>query len=53
MFKTEVLDGEKIRKDNEIMTSVKWLTQVKPHPIYLLMKKYGLNPNPVGALVGI
>ena len=33
------------------MTSVRWLTKVKPHPIYKSMKKAGLAPNPVFALV--
>jgi len=50
LIKTEVFDREKLARDKEIMTSVRWMTQVKPHPIYKMMLKAGLRPNPVLAL---
>jgi len=50
LVKTEIFDKEKISNDTEIMTSVKWMTEVKPHPIYKLMLKKGLAPSPVAAL---
>ncbi len=33
------------------MTSVKWLTEVKPHPIYKAIKKAGIKIPPVYCLV--
>jgi len=53
LVKTEVFDKEKLENDCEIMTSVKWMTQVKPHPIYKIMLKKGMAPNPVAALTGV
>lgn len=51
LIKTEVIDREKFSQDCDLMTSVRWLTKVKPHPIYKAMRKAGLAPNPVFALV--
>jgi len=53
LIKTEVFDREKLAHDKDIMTSVRWMTQVKPHPIYKMMLKAGLNPHPVVALVAV
>jgi len=53
LIKTELFDKEKLARDKDIMTSVKWMTQVKPHPIYLMMLKCGLRPNPVVALTAV
>jgi len=53
LIKTEIFDKEKLAKDKEIMTSVRWMTEVKPHPIYKGMLKAGLAPNPVFALTAV
>jgi len=41
LIKTELLDREKLRKDQEIMTSVRWMSTIKPHPVYKMMLKKG------------
>jgi len=39
--KTEVIDKEFIEKDKEIMTSARWMSDVKPHPIWVMCAKRG------------
>jgi hypothetical protein len=51
LLKTEVMDREKFSNDSNLMTSVRWLTKVKPHPIYRTMHKAGFHPHPTLALV--
>ncbi|PRP79608.1 transmembrane protein [Planoprotostelium fungivorum] len=41
LFKTEVVDGRKLRNDKAIMTSARWMSQVKPHPIWQYFRKRG------------
>jgi len=50
LIKTEFFDKEKLARDQNIMTSVRWMTQVKPHPIYKMMLKNGIKLPPAAAL---
>jgi hypothetical protein len=40
LVKTEVIDRKRFERDHELMTSVRWMTRKKPHPIYLLINKH-------------
>jgi hypothetical protein len=50
LFVTEVVYAEKISSE-DLMTSVRFLTEVKPHPIYRQLRKWGVKLNPVTMLV--
>jgi len=50
LIQTEFFDKEKLEKDKEMMTSVKWMTIIKPHPIYKMMLQNGINIRPAYAL---
>jgi len=50
IIQTEVIDKEKLSKDKALMTSVRWMTEFKPHPIYKLMLKKGFKYGPTAAL---
>jgi hypothetical protein len=43
LLKTEVIDKKMIEKDKEIMTSARWMSEVKPHPIWKFLKKKGIH----------
>lgn len=45
-LKTEVLDRSKFKTDKEIVTSVRWLTQIKPHFVYKLLVQHNIHINP-------
>jgi len=49
-FQTEVIDKEKLSKDKDLMTSVRWMTEFKPHPLYKLMLRRGFKHGPSAAL---
>jgi len=51
LIQTEVIDKEKLAKDKQIMTSVRWMTEYKPHPVYKWMVKNGYRYGPTSALV--
>lgn len=34
LFKTEVMDRKKMASDQELVTSLRWMTERHPHPIY-------------------
>jgi len=54
LFKTEVVDGRKLRSDKSIMTSARWMSQVKPHPIWKYFRKRGAKESHViPVLVGV
>jgi len=50
LVKTEMIDKLKLQSDKNIMTSVRWMSEVKPHPIYRFMLKKGINLSPPTAL---
>jgi len=39
--KTEIIDRDFIEKDKEIVTSARWMSDVKPHPIWVMCAKKG------------
>jgi len=41
LIKTEVLDAKKLQSDTKIMTSVRWMSEVKPHPLWIFFEKHG------------
>jgi hypothetical protein len=51
LVKTEVIDKDKLDSDKDLMTSLRYLTEYKPHPIYKLMVKKGFKFPPYVALV--
>jgi len=42
LVQTEIVDRKKLESDNEIMTSARWMSRVKPHPIWVFLKKKGV-----------
>lgn len=52
ILKTEYLDKKKIENDKDIITTARFWTIIKPHPIYLWFKKKGYNFHPVIILSG-
>ncbi|KAL7720125.1 Glycerophosphocholine acyltransferase 1 [Entamoeba marina] len=50
LFITEGVDKDKIER-RRYMTSLKWLSQEKPHPIYLFLLKKGVKDRPLVILV--
>ncbi|EGG24108.1 transmembrane protein [Cavenderia fasciculata] len=42
----EVVDGLKLRNDEEIMTSSRWMSVKQPHPLYKFFLSKGININP-------
>jgi hypothetical protein len=54
LLQTEVIDKKKLELDSEIMTSARWMSRVKPHPIWVAMKKRGVSDSKASAtLVGV
>eukprot|EP01117_Protostelium_nocturnum_P007627 TRINITY_DN2732_c0_g1_i2.p1 TRINITY_DN2732_c0_g1~~TRINITY_DN2732_c0_g1_i2.p1 ORF type:complete len:541 (-),score=130.38 TRINITY_DN2732_c0_g1_i2:10-1464(-) len=54
LFKTEIVDGRKLRSDKQIMTSARWMSEVRPHPIWKYFKKRGAKENhAIPVLVGV
>jgi len=51
LIKTEVIDRKKLNEDDEMMTSLRWMTRRRPHPIYRKIRSMGFNPNPVALIV--
>jgi len=49
ILKTEVMDRMKLDNDTDIMTSLRWLTKIKPHPVYTFFKKF--YPNISGLVI--
>eukprot|EP01118_Nematostelium_gracile_P010000 TRINITY_DN3399_c0_g1_i1.p1 TRINITY_DN3399_c0_g1~~TRINITY_DN3399_c0_g1_i1.p1 ORF type:complete len:411 (+),score=27.96 TRINITY_DN3399_c0_g1_i1:91-1323(+) len=43
LIQTEILDATRIRSDKTIMTSVRWMSEVKPHPLWVFYRKHGAN----------
>jgi len=43
LIQTDVVDRRKIELDKDIMTSCRWMTEVKPHPIWKFYKKHGAS----------
>jgi len=50
-IKTEWIDAHKFRKDETLMSSARWLSSVRPHPIYRAILKRGYNVTPIQVLV--
>jgi len=40
-IQTEYIDKKKIEKDKDIMTSARWMSKVKPHPVWVWFHKRG------------
>jgi len=53
ILKTELIDKHKLDNDKEIMTSARWMTEVKPHPIYKFLLQIGMNFQPYILLAGV
>eukprot|EP01112_Ceratiomyxa_fruticulosa_P009524 TRINITY_DN2487_c0_g1_i1.p1 TRINITY_DN2487_c0_g1~~TRINITY_DN2487_c0_g1_i1.p1 ORF type:complete len:435 (-),score=57.59 TRINITY_DN2487_c0_g1_i1:267-1571(-) len=51
-IKTELVDRKKLQSDQEIMTSLRWLSEKQPHPVYLFALKCGYK-GPVSILLMI
>lgn len=45
-MKTEVLDRSKLESDPKIITSARYLSLRRPHPVYLAYVSYPFEPNP-------
>jgi len=53
LLQTEVIDKKKLDNDVDIMTSARWMSQVKPHPIWVYLRKRGVSEkSAAAALVG-
>mmetsp|Transcript_29504 Transcript_29504/g.41525 ORF Transcript_29504/g.41525 Transcript_29504/m.41525 type:complete len:421 (+) Transcript_29504:60-1322(+) len=44
LLKTEVLDKRKLEKDKDIITSARWLSQIRPHPVWKFFLSKGCKP---------
>lgn len=51
LLKTEVLDRHRFEADPEIMTSLRWLADVRPHPIYKRIRAAGVRASPLVVIV--
>lgn len=51
-LKTDVLDRQKLENDKEMITSAKWLGEIRPHPVYMMLVKKGYNLSPTVVLIG-
>jgi len=51
IVKTEVVDRNKLKKDKDLVTSVRWLSVHYPHPIYKWFIKKGYKGNPAIILI--
>jgi len=53
IVKTEILDRHKFESDRELMTSLRWFSVKKPHPIYRLAVSRGWRIKPIVLLIGM
>ncbi len=55
LLKTEVLDRERFEEDEQLTSSLRWMTKKHPHPIYLwvVSKPWGKNVPPVFIIVTV
>jgi len=51
LIQTEVFDYEKLQNDKDIMTTVRYWTHVKPHPLLILIQKKKYNIKPIYILI--
>lgn len=51
LVKTEIMDRKTFIADSEMITSVIWLSKIKPHAIYKLLLSKGINLNPTFMLI--
>ena len=51
LLKTEVLDLKTLKEDKEIMTSLRWLSEKKPHPILVFLRKRNIKTKPIFLLM--
>lgn len=51
ILKTEILDRKRFKEDETLITSLRWLTVIKPHGIYLFLKSKGLDLPPLFIIV--
>jgi hypothetical protein len=43
LIQTEIIDFKRIQADKTIMTSSRWMSEVKPHPIWKFYRKKGAS----------
>ena len=48
LFKTDVLDRQKFRRDSELQNSIRWLTQDKSGAAYKAMRAIGVTFHMLG-----
>jgi Protein of unknown function (DUF2838) len=53
LVKTEHIDAEKLQTRRDLMTSVRWMSEIKPHPIYVMCRKKGVPLSAVSVLVSV
>eukprot|EP01087_Luapelamoeba_hula_P019173 TRINITY_DN6321_c0_g2_i1.p1 TRINITY_DN6321_c0_g2~~TRINITY_DN6321_c0_g2_i1.p1 ORF type:complete len:577 (-),score=105.53 TRINITY_DN6321_c0_g2_i1:170-1867(-) len=53
ILKTEILDRTKFQKNDSLMTSVRWFSRARPHPVYKFLVSKGVKINPVVLLIAI
>lgn len=51
-LKTDVLDKNKLQSDKDMLTSARWLGEIKPHPVYLMLVRRGYKWSPSIVLPG-
>jgi hypothetical protein len=52
VLKTEVVDKRKLATDKKLMTSARWLAEVKPHFVYRFLLRHGWKHGGQPALIG-
>jgi len=50
ILKTEYLDQAKLKQDKELMTSSRWMSEIKPHTVYKFLVSKGFNYRPTTIL---
>lgn len=51
-LKTDFLDRHKLDNDPDMITSSRWLSEIRPHPLYLMVLKKGIKLPPPLVLSG-
>eukprot|EP01103_Thecamoeba_quadrilineata_P018261 TRINITY_DN6879_c0_g1_i1.p1 TRINITY_DN6879_c0_g1~~TRINITY_DN6879_c0_g1_i1.p1 ORF type:complete len:437 (-),score=57.02 TRINITY_DN6879_c0_g1_i1:135-1445(-) len=51
VLKTDIVDKQKLANDEKIVTSLRWMTQIRPHPIWLFLTKRGYRFPPTLVIV--
>eukprot|EP01108_Squamamoeba_japonica_P007876 TRINITY_DN6834_c0_g1_i1.p1 TRINITY_DN6834_c0_g1~~TRINITY_DN6834_c0_g1_i1.p1 ORF type:complete len:168 (-),score=85.91 TRINITY_DN6834_c0_g1_i1:22-480(-) len=51
LIKTEWVDKAKLDGDKQLMTSLRWLSEKRPHPLYRWLRARGINCTPLVMIV--